>query len=105
MIAYQRSLQKNFKEPETDEPTYDSVKSVFAGAVQDKYNENAKGFTKKAGIKELKGSAETLAKLEAFGKPIVDAWLKKTAAMGVDGKAAIAFYQQTYAEELAMIKK
>jgi TRAP-type C4-dicarboxylate transport system substrate-binding protein len=77
----------------------------FAGAVQDKYNENAKGFTKKAGIKELKGSAETLAKLEAFGKPIVDAWLKKTAAMGVDGKAAIAFYQQTYAEELAMIKK
>lgn len=35
MIEYQRSLQKHFKEPETDEPTYDSVKSVFAGAVQD----------------------------------------------------------------------
>ena len=35
MIVYQRSLQKHFKEPETDEPTYDSVKSVFAGAVQD----------------------------------------------------------------------
>jgi hypothetical protein len=35
MIAYQRSLQKHFREPETDEPAYDSVKSVFAGAVQD----------------------------------------------------------------------
>ncbi len=35
MIVYQRSLQQHFKETETDEPTYDSVKSVFAGAVQD----------------------------------------------------------------------
>ena len=35
MIDYQRSLQKHFKEPESDEPTYDSVKSVFNGAVQD----------------------------------------------------------------------
>ncbi len=35
MIAYQHGLQKTFKEPETDEPTYDSVKSVFASAVQD----------------------------------------------------------------------
>jgi hypothetical protein len=35
MIAYQRSLQKHFKEPETDEPVYDSVQSVFAGAVQE----------------------------------------------------------------------
>jgi hypothetical protein len=35
MIAYQRGLQKHFKEPETDEPVYDSVKSVFNGSVQD----------------------------------------------------------------------
>ncbi len=35
MIAYQRSLQQHFQEAETDEPTYDSVKSVFAGTVQD----------------------------------------------------------------------
>ncbi|MEY2877679.1 MAG: hypothetical protein RLZZ15_59 [Verrucomicrobiota bacterium] len=34
MIAYQRGLQTAFKEPLTDEPAYDSVKSVFAGAVQ-----------------------------------------------------------------------
>jgi hypothetical protein len=35
MIAYQHSLQKAFKEPVTDEPAYDSVKSVFASAAQD----------------------------------------------------------------------
>ena len=35
MIDYQRGLQRHFKEPETDEPTYDSVKSVIASAAQD----------------------------------------------------------------------
>jgi hypothetical protein len=29
MLAYQRGLQESFKEPLTDEPAYDSVKSVF----------------------------------------------------------------------------
>jgi hypothetical protein len=35
MLAYQHGLQTSFKEPVTDEPTYDSVKSVFASTVQD----------------------------------------------------------------------
>lgn len=35
MIAYQRGLQEAFKEPLTDEPSFDSVRSVFAGAAQD----------------------------------------------------------------------
>ncbi len=35
MITYQHGLQKAFKEPVTDEPAFDSVKSVFASAVQD----------------------------------------------------------------------
>ena len=35
MIAYQHSLQKHFGEPQTDEPAYDSVKSVVHSAVQD----------------------------------------------------------------------
>lgn len=35
MITYQHGLQKAFKEPITDEPAYDSVKSVFASSVQD----------------------------------------------------------------------
>ena len=35
MINYQRSLQLHFKEPVTDEPVYDSVKSVFDSTVQD----------------------------------------------------------------------
>jgi hypothetical protein len=35
MIDYQRSLQQAFKESETDEPAYDSVKSVFAGATRE----------------------------------------------------------------------
>lgn len=35
MTTYQHGLQKAFKEPITDEPAYDSVKSVFASSVQD----------------------------------------------------------------------
>jgi hypothetical protein len=34
MIEYQHALQKSLGEPITDEPAYDSVKSVFAGAVE-----------------------------------------------------------------------
>lgn len=34
MLEYQRSLQKAMNDPLTDEPTYDSVKSVFASAVE-----------------------------------------------------------------------
>ena len=35
MLAYQRNLQTDLHEPVTDEPSYDSVKSVFATATQD----------------------------------------------------------------------
>lgn len=35
MLAYQRSLQTDLKEPITDEPSYDSVKRVFDSAAQD----------------------------------------------------------------------
>jgi hypothetical protein len=35
MLAYQRSLQETFKEPVTDEPTFDSVKSVFFSLTSD----------------------------------------------------------------------
>ncbi len=35
MLEYQRSLQKTFNDPPTDEPSYDSVKSVFASAVEE----------------------------------------------------------------------
>ncbi|MBL9203144.1 MAG: hypothetical protein JNL39_21725 [Opitutaceae bacterium] len=35
MIDYQRGLQRHFKEPESDEPTYESVRSVIASAAQD----------------------------------------------------------------------
>lgn len=35
MLAYQKGLQTTFKEPVTEEPAYDSVKSVFASAVDD----------------------------------------------------------------------
>lgn len=34
MLDYQRSLQKAMNDPITDEPTYDSVKSVFASEVE-----------------------------------------------------------------------
>jgi len=52
----------------------------------------------------LQGDDATLAQLEALGQPMIDAWLKKTAAMGVDGKAAIAHYWSVLAEEDAKRK-
>lgn len=35
MIAYQHGLQAAFKEPMTDEPAYDSVRSVFASTIEE----------------------------------------------------------------------
>ena len=35
MMAYQRGLQDAYKEPVTEDPVYDSVKSVFASTAQD----------------------------------------------------------------------
>jgi len=35
MIAYQHGLQAAFKEPITDEPAYDSVRSVFASTIEE----------------------------------------------------------------------
>jgi hypothetical protein len=35
IIDYQHGLQTAFHEPQTDSPAYDSVRSVFSGAVQD----------------------------------------------------------------------
>lgn len=35
MIHYQHGLQRTFKEAQTDEPAYDSVKSVFASSAED----------------------------------------------------------------------
>lgn len=35
MLVYQKALQTDLKEKVTDEPTYDSVKSVFAHAIED----------------------------------------------------------------------
>lgn len=35
MIAYQQGLQAAFKEPVTDEPAYDSVRSVFASTIEE----------------------------------------------------------------------
>ncbi len=35
MVDYQHSLQKAFKEPQTDEPAYDSVRGVLAHSVED----------------------------------------------------------------------
>ena len=35
MTDYQHGLQKTFREPESDEPAYDSVKSVFASVAQE----------------------------------------------------------------------
>ncbi|WP_119420889.1 TRAP transporter substrate-binding protein DctP [Desertibaculum subflavum] len=58
-----------------------------------------------AGVKRIVGSDAELAKLEALGKPVVDAWVEKIKAIGVDGREVIAFYKKAIAEEGALAAK
>lgn len=78
--------------------------SRYFGQVQDGVQEKAKAAVLKHGIKTHPGDAATLARLEAIGQPMIEAWLKKVAAMGVDGKAVIAYYKSVLAEEDAKRK-
>ncbi|MGW8269323.1 MAG: TRAP transporter substrate-binding protein DctP [Burkholderiales bacterium] len=78
--------------------------SRYFGQVQDKVQNKARAELLKGGLKIVKGSDDTLAKLEAIGQPMTDAWLKKVAAMGIDGKAVIAYYKSVLDEEDAKRK-
>ena len=72
--------------------------SRFFGQVQDGVQEKARAQVKKS-LQIVQGDDATLAQLEAIGQPMTDAWLKKVAALGVDGKAVIAYYKGVIAEE------
>jgi TRAP-type C4-dicarboxylate transport system substrate-binding protein len=74
------------------------------GQIQDRVQKKAKVEVLKHGVKTVPGDPATLAKLEAIGQPMTDAWLKKVAAMGVDGKAVIAYYKSVLDEEDAKRK-
>jgi TRAP-type C4-dicarboxylate transport system substrate-binding protein len=69
------------------------------GRVQDGVNDKSRATLLKGGLKAIKGDPAMLAELKAIGDPITAAWLKKVAAMGVDGKAAIAYYRSVLAAE------
>jgi len=77
----------------------------WAGALQDSVNKANQVKFFGAGVKRINGSDAELAKLKALGQPTIDAWLKRVAAMGVDGKKVIEFYQHTISEESAKMKK
>jgi len=74
------------------------------GRIQDGVQKKARDTLLKDGLKIVKGDDAVLAELEAIGQPMIDAWLKKVAAMGVDGKAVIAYYKSVLAEEDAKRK-
>lgn len=63
------------------------------GQVQDGVNNSSRTKLLKGGLKAIKGDPAMLGELKAIGQPMTDAWLKKVAAIGVDGKAAIAYYR------------
>jgi hypothetical protein len=67
MLAYQRGLQESFKEPLTDEPAYDSVKSVFKHAAENVLD--ALLFKDEAAMPEggIQGSREFVEAYEAAG--------------------------------------
>lgn len=74
------------------------------GQVQDGVNDKSRAALLKGGLKSVDGDPRMLAELKTLGQPMTDAWLKKTAAMGVDGKAAIAYYRGVLAAEDAKRK-
>jgi TRAP-type C4-dicarboxylate transport system substrate-binding protein len=74
------------------------------GEVQDGVNDKSRIELLKGGLKSIDGDPRMLAELKTLGQPMTDAWLKKTAAMGVDGKAAIAYYRSVLAAEDAKHK-
>jgi TRAP-type C4-dicarboxylate transport system substrate-binding protein len=74
------------------------------GQVQDAVQNKAREQLLKGGLEVVKGDDAVLAQLEAIGQPMTDAWIKKVAAMGIDGKAVIAYYKSVLAEEDAKRK-
>jgi len=74
------------------------------GEVQDGVQKKSRAEVAKHGIKDFAGDPAMLAKLKAIGQPMIDAWLKKVAAMGVDGNAAIAYYRSVLEAEDAKRK-
>lgn len=78
--------------------------SRYFGQVQDGFQHKIRVGLLKGGLTVVQGDDATLAQLEALGQPMIDAWLKKTAALGVDGKAAIAYYRSVLAQEDAKRK-
>ncbi len=78
--------------------------SRYFGQVQDGVQNKARAQLMKEGLQIVQGDDATLESLEAIGQPMTDAWLKKVAGMGIDGKAVIAYYKGVLAEEDAKRK-
>lgn len=57
------------------------------------------------GVKSFEASAEFEAELIKLSAPAVDAWKEEVKAKGIDGDAAIAYFQQAYEKALAMSMK
>jgi len=74
------------------------------GQIQDGFQDKYREQLLKGGFKVVQGDDAVLAQLEALGQPMTDAWLNKVAAMGVDGKAVIAYYKDVLAKEDAKRK-
>ena len=77
----------------------------WAGKLQDSKHEANKAKVLGAGVKRIDGSDAELAKLKALGQPVIDAWIKRVDGMGVDGKAALAYYQQVLGQASASAKQ
>jgi TRAP-type C4-dicarboxylate transport system substrate-binding protein len=69
------------------------------GQVQDGVQKKAREQVRAGPVQLIEGSDATLRQLEALGQPIIDEWLKKVAALGVDGKTVIEYYKSVLEEE------
>lgn len=77
----------------------------YAGAIQDKANDESRAAMMEAGVEIIEGSEALEADLREIGQSSTDEWIAKMSDMDVDGQAVIDFYLERIAEGVAAMSK
>jgi len=85
------------KLPKSDQNAIDklSVEHIarFAGKSWDEADRKGMEALKKSGVKIINADAALVKEVQARSAPIIDDWIKKAAAKGIDGKAVLAEFR------------
>ncbi|MEZ5649753.1 MAG: TRAP transporter substrate-binding protein DctP [Burkholderiaceae bacterium] len=71
----------------------------FVGRRADKAQQAGRRHLEEKKIAMVDGDPKMLDALDAYGQPVIDAWVERVGKMGVDGRKAVAFYRGMLAQE------